>query len=166
MCEQAAGACALGTLRRASRAISRFYEAAFAPLNLTATQFAILVGVHLHGPVPLMRLADALSLDRTSLYRALRPLTRRGCVRTGPGRVGRERVAMLTPAGRTLLAEALPRWAECQRRFAEAFGPEEWPDLPVLATRVVHTVAALEGGAPAAAEPTIRTRRRAARSTD
>ena len=39
--------CACGGLRRASRAISRFYGAAFAPLDLTATQFTLLVAVNL-----------------------------------------------------------------------------------------------------------------------
>jgi hypothetical protein len=38
--------CAGGGLRRASRAISRFYGTAFAPLDLTATQFSLLVAVN------------------------------------------------------------------------------------------------------------------------
>jgi len=60
--------CAGGGLRRTSRAISRFYGAAFAPLDLTGTQFSLLVAVNLGGPIPLSRLAEFLVLDRTSLY--------------------------------------------------------------------------------------------------
>src|SRR5262249_61843346 len=91
--------CAGGELRRASRAISRFYEAALAPLDLTATQFSLLVAVHLAGPIPLSRLAEAPALDRTSLYRAIKPLVRPRSVRTQPRRTGRERTASLTAAG-------------------------------------------------------------------
>ena len=115
--------CAGGGLRRASRAISRFYEAAFAPLDLTATQFSLLVAVQLGGPIPLSRLADALVLDRTSLYRAVKPLVRRRYLRILPGQTRRERTAALTEGGCRLLAEALPIWERVQGRFVGALGP-------------------------------------------
>ncbi len=82
-----AAECACGALRRAARAVSKVYESALAPLELTATQFSILVAVQLRGPVPLSRLAEALVLDRTTLYRAVKPLSRRRrCLRIAPGR--------------------------------------------------------------------------------
>jgi len=121
--------CAGGGLRRTSRAISRFYGAAFAPLDLTGTQFSLLVAVNLGGPIPLSRLAEFLVLDRTSLYRAVRPLVRRRCVRILPGPTGRERTASLTEAGRRLLHEALPAWKKTQERFVGALGPEAWAAL-------------------------------------
>ena len=64
------------------------------------------------GPVPLSRLARGLALDRTSLYRAVKPLVRRRCLRIGPGETRRERTATLTEAGRQLLALALPIWEQ------------------------------------------------------
>jgi DNA-binding MarR family transcriptional regulator len=147
--------CAGGGLRRASRAISRFYGAAFAPLDLTATQFTLLVAVNLGGPIPLSRLAEFLVLDRTSLYRAVRPLVRRRCVRILPGRTGRERIAALTQAGRRLLHDALPVWKKTQERFVGALGPEAWAALNSGLRQVVPAVQALEsGGLPAASSPT------------
>lgn len=143
-----AAECAGGGLRRASRAISRFYEAALAPLDLTGTQFAILVAVHLRGPVPLSRLAEGLVLDRTSLYRAVKPLVRRRCLRILPGRTGRERTAALTEAGRRLLEEALPIWEKVQGRFVGALGPQAWAALTSGLQQVVPTVQALESGTP------------------
>src|SRR5262249_25752815 len=141
-----------GGLRRASRAISRFYEAAFAPLDLTATQFSLLVAVNLGGPIPLSRLADALVLDRTSLYRAIKPLVRRRCLRIQPGRARREGPASLTEAGRQLLAEALPIWDRTQTRFVGAIGPQAWAALRTGLRQVVPTVQALETGTPLAAD--------------
>jgi DNA-binding MarR family transcriptional regulator len=146
--------CAGGGLRRASRAISRFYGAAFAPLDLTATQFSLLVAVNLGGPIPLSRLAEVLVLDRTSLYRAVRPLVRRRCVRIVPGRTARERAAELTEAGHRLLHEALPVWKKTQERFVGALGVDAWGALNSGLRRVVPTVQALEsGGLPAVSRP-------------
>jgi DNA-binding MarR family transcriptional regulator len=147
--------CAGGGLRRASRAISRFYGAAFAPLDLTATQFTLLVAVNLGGPIPLSRLAEFLVVDRTSLYRAVKPLVRRRCVRILPGRTERERTAALTDAGRRLLHEALPVWKKTQERFVGALGPDAWAALNSGLRQVVPTVQALEsGGSPARSRPT------------
>lgn len=141
-----AAECAGGGLRRASRAITRFYEAAFAPLELTGTQFSILVAVHLRGRVPLSRLAEGLVLDRTSLYRAVKPLVRRRYLRILPGQTRRERTAALTEAGRRLLADALPIWTQVQGRFVGALGPQAWAALTSGLRQVVPTVQALESG--------------------
>ncbi len=138
--------CACAGLRHAARATARLYEAALAPLNLTATQFSILVAVHLQGPVPLSRLAERLVLDRTSLYRAVKPLERRGCLDIRPGRRGRERTAALTDQGRRLLEDALRIWQRVQRRFVGALGTRTWPTLHSALAHVVPTVQALESG--------------------
>ena len=154
--------CAGGGLRRASRAISRLYGAAFAPLDLTATQFTLLVAVNLGGPIPLSRLAEFLVLDRTSLYRAVKPLVRRRCVRILPGRTGRERTAALTEAGRHLLHEALPVWKKIQERFIESLGPEAWAALNSGLRQVVPTVQSLESGSsrPKSSSTSLRATRR------
>jgi DNA-binding MarR family transcriptional regulator len=146
-----AAECAGGGLRRASRAISRFYEAAFAPLDLTATQFSILVAVQLAGSIPLSRLAEVLVLDRTSLYRAVKPLVRRRCLRILPGQTRRERTAALTGVGGRLLADALPIWRRIQEQFVGALGPRAWAALSSGLRQVVPTVQALETGTRAAA---------------
>jgi DNA-binding MarR family transcriptional regulator len=145
-----ASECAGAGLRQASRAISRFYEAAFAPLDLTGTQFSILVAVHLRGRIPLSRLAERLVLDRTSLYRAVKPLVRRQCLRILPGRTERERTAALTEGGRRLLEDALPIWENVQGRFVGALGPRAWAALTSGLRHVVPTVQDLESGTPLA----------------
>src|SRR5262245_44161766 len=143
-----AAECAGEGLRQASREVSRFYEAAFARVDLSATQFSILVAVHLRGPVPLSRLAERLVLDRTSLYRAVKPLVRRGRLRILPGQTRRERTATLTEAGRRLLADALPIWEQAQGRLVGALGPRAWTAFASGLRQVVPTVQALESGTP------------------
>src|SRR5262249_62428840 len=148
--------CAGGSLRRASRAISRFYEAAFAPLELTGTQFSILVAVQLSGSIPLSRLAEALVLDRTSLYRAVKPLVRRRCLRILPGQTRRERTATLTGVGRRLLAHALPIWERTQGQVVGALGHRSWVTLSSVLRRTRPAVGALGPGTRAAATPVRR----------
>src|SRR4051794_30900466 len=97
------GPCACTTLRKASRAMSRAYEEALEPGGVTATQFAILRVLERAGPRPLSRLADELVMDRTSLYRAIRPLTQAGDVALDAGGRGRAKIAALTVAGRATI---------------------------------------------------------------
>jgi len=143
LCERVAAECSCEGLRRASRAISKLYEAGYAPLDLTATQFAILVAVHLYVRAPLSRLAERLVLDRTSLYRAVKPLVRRKALAIEPGRDRRERVAVLTSSGGRLLAEALPIWKATQGRFSGAFGSARRAALGTRAAAVIPVVQAL-----------------------
>jgi DNA-binding MarR family transcriptional regulator len=147
VCRLAAAGCACQGVRSAARAVSRLYEGALAPSGLTATQFAILVAANLQGPVPLSRLAEALVLDRTSLYRAVRPLEREGQVRIGPGRDRREKELALTAAGRRKLAEALPLWQRAQERFLSALGGERWAALGEGLSRMVTAAGEAGGGA-------------------
>jgi len=62
-------------------------------------------------PAPMSSVAKLLAMDRTTLTAALKPLERRGLIRNeanaGDGRV---RLLVLTPEGRSVLAEALPIW--------------------------------------------------------
>ncbi len=153
---QAASECLCERLRRAARAATRLYEEALATVELTATQFAILVALHLRGALPLSRLAERLVLDRTSLYRAVRPLARRGVLRVAAGGTGRERLAALTAAGRRLIERSLPAWEDTQRRFVEALGVRTWRALSSTLPHVPPVAGALErrarqrGGRPRA----------------
>ena len=50
-------------------------------------------------------------MDRTTLTAALKPLERRGLVKIAPAKEDkRSRLLSLTPAGRKLLARAVPLW--------------------------------------------------------
>jgi DNA-binding MarR family transcriptional regulator len=129
--------CACEGLRRTARAVSKVYAGALSGLGLTPTQMAILVATRLHGSLPLSRLAQGLGLDRTSLYRAVRPLERRGYLRTTAGRTERERVATVTPKGEQVLQQALPIWKVTQRRFRAALGERTWRTLGSATRRVL-----------------------------
>ena len=119
--------CAAGTLRRASRSLTRLYDVHLARAGLTTTQLSILRTVQRHGGrMALGPLAADLVFERTSLYRALTPL-RRGrlvIVKTGTDRRAKE--VALTPRARRRIAAAMPHWAAAQRVVLDRFGRAAW----------------------------------------
>jgi len=115
-------------LQRAARAVARRFDAAFRPLDLTNGQFSLLMSLNRPEPAGIGGVATLLAMDRTTLTAALKPLERRGLlgVTIDPAdRRGRQ--LTLTPAGRHLVAEALPIWqrehAAIDREFGKP-GPE------------------------------------------
>ncbi len=108
--------------RRRARAITRLFDKKLRPHGLRATQFSVLVGLALAGPMPMGALAEALGLEHTTLTRGAARLERNGWVGTDRSTDGRERRLRLTPAGRSKLEETFPVWREAQdiagRNFA------------------------------------------------
>jgi DNA-binding MarR family transcriptional regulator len=118
--------CACKHLRRSARAVTRLYDETLRPSGLRITQFTLLIAVAIGEPVPITRLADALSLDRTTLGRDLKPLTDRGLVEIRAGDDRRTRVVRLTGQGRDALGRAYPLWQSAQARIVER---SSWPVL-------------------------------------
>ena len=121
--------CAASNLRRATRAIGRIFDRAIAPAGLKETQFNVLIGLSLTGEVPLLRLAQVLGLDRTTLTRNLGPLERDGLLSSVPGTDQRVRLLRLTEEGRDALRQAYPLWEAAQRKVVNALGEGTWKEL-------------------------------------
>lgn len=128
LAEVAAG-CACRNLRRTARAVTQLYDESLRPSGLRITQFTLLVAVAIGEPVLVTRLADALSLDRTTLARDLKPLTGRGLVEVTAGEDRRTRVVRLTSQGRQAIGRAYPLWQRAQTRIVEVAGPDRWQAL-------------------------------------
>jgi hypothetical protein len=58
--------CACNALRKASRAVTRFYDEIMEETDLSLAQFAVLWNIAQRAPVPLMDLAHILVMDRTT----------------------------------------------------------------------------------------------------
>jgi DNA-binding MarR family transcriptional regulator len=99
------------------------YEDHLSRVDLTSTQFSILVYVDEIGMASMKDLVEAMVMERTSVIRALQPLERDGLVVIGPHEEdARRNVVRLTDAGRAKLAEALPVWQTAQAEFESRFG--------------------------------------------
>jgi len=129
MCMHQDTACACTTLRKTARAVGRVYDEALAEAGMTTAQFAVLRHVARAGePIPLSRLAEALVMDRSSLYRALAPIEAKGWIVTAAGQ-GKSRLAALTPAGAAALEGAVPGWEAAQKQIVGAMGKDMWVGL-------------------------------------
>lgn len=100
-------------VQRAARALARRFDEALRPVGLTNGQFSLLMSLNRPDPPAMAPVAALLAMDRTTLTAALKPLERRGLVQvvTDPSD-RRSRLLHLTPAGRSLLASALPIWEQ------------------------------------------------------
>ena len=119
--------CACSALRQATRAVSRHYEACLAPTGTTTSQYSILRYLQREGRSPLRRIADALELERTSLYRAIAPLEQDGFVALRVDQHdARVKLAKLTRKGAAKIREIRPHWLRAQESFMAAVGAVEW----------------------------------------
>lgn len=97
--------------QRAARALGRRFDDAFRPLGLTNGQFSLMMSLNRADPASLGSVATLLSMDRTTLTAALKPLERRRLVRVDVDEKDRRgRRLTLTAEGQILVARALPIW--------------------------------------------------------
>ncbi|MGE0193120.1 MAG: MarR family winged helix-turn-helix transcriptional regulator [Planctomycetota bacterium] len=128
-CAEAARTCACFHVRMAARSVTRLFDEALQPAGLRSTQFVLLAAIRAMDEVTLPRLAAAVSLDRSALTRALRPLEASDWVKLTPGPKGRATTATLTAAGRRVVSKAIPLWEAAQARLVEALSPASWDAL-------------------------------------
>src|ERR1700687_5115123 len=107
-------ACTCGSLRKASRRVSQFYDAALAPVGIKSTQYSILAEVDrgsLEGPVTMCELATAMVMDGSPLGHTLKPLERDDLVVLRPSADDRrKRFVELTKKGQSILQRARRLW--------------------------------------------------------
>lgn len=132
--------CSCSALRQATRHVSRLYDEALQPVGLSLNQHSILAKLERGGPMPIQDLAALLVMDRSTVGHLLRPLRKRDLIELDtPPADRRSRIVRPTRTGSLLLQQARPLWAEAERQFDEAFGPENASDLRATLRRVTST---------------------------
>nr|WP_298686570.1 MarR family winged helix-turn-helix transcriptional regulator [uncultured Dongia sp.] len=115
-------------VQRAARALARRFDDALRPLDLTNGQFSLLMSLNRPAPAGMGSVAQVLAMDRTTLTAALKPLERRKLVAVSVDPDDkRSRLLKLTPAGKRLLAKAVPIWQH-HHALVEAQLPSGSPD--------------------------------------
>ena len=77
----------------------------------------------------MVRVAEEMEMDRTSLYRAIAPMIREGWLIFADSSNARFRNAKVTPKGRKLMTDANKRWEGVQRKVIGKFGQENYEVL-------------------------------------
>ncbi|HEX8661025.1 MAG TPA: MarR family winged helix-turn-helix transcriptional regulator, partial [Brevundimonas sp.] len=130
--------CICGRLRRTSRALTRLYDEALAPVGITVTQFAVMRTLGRLDRPGLVELAEATAHEKSALWRTLQPLVKKGWVAAEAEKGARGQKLSLTAAGREKLSDALPHWRTAQARVADTLGPREAALIALLAEVEAH----------------------------
>ncbi len=135
--------CAGINLRRASRAITQYYDRLLLESsNLRATQIPLLVVLYLAGPQTINEIAERLDLDRTTLTRNLKPLERLDLLKIEPGADQRTRKVALTKTGVNRLLKALPVWEAAQAQVVGGLGEDGFRALLSQLSKITALTAA------------------------
>ena len=126
---QELGPCLCSQVRRIARRLSSLYDAALSCEELTITQYSLLANIARAGQLSHAILAEKVGMERTTLTRNLRPLTRAKLVATVIGEDRRQHLLQLTAAGKRKLARTLPLWQQAQGQFISQMGSEPVRDL-------------------------------------
>jgi DNA-binding MarR family transcriptional regulator len=135
--------CACANLRRAGRAVTRFYDQALAPCGLGVTQFTLLQALNIAPGISQKQLAELLEIDSTTLTRTLAPLRKKNWLHSEAGADRRALRLGLTPAGKREYQRVLPYWRKAQKGLEKALGKEKLDQLieaAVLAAGVNQSV--------------------------
>lgn len=134
--------CTNTALRLAARRLGQLYDEALAPLDLKATQLALIAEIakltdtDQQGPT-LQDLAARLAIQLSALTHALRPLVRDGLVKLHQDAQDRRtKHGVLTPLGKARLSEAVVRWAGANDQVEAVLGPVSAANLRALADQV------------------------------
>lgn len=133
--------CNCMNVRRASRAVTQFYDEVLKSSGLTIAQLGLLKHLEMAEPSTITELAKMMRIDRTTLNRNMKPLSDAGLIIIKPGKDSRTRQITLTDEGKAAAANGWALWEAAQESLKEYLGEE---DL----TRLVQLLSKLEALVP------------------
>ena len=124
--------CNCMNVRRASRAITQFYDDVLKPSGLTVAQMSLLRQLDMVERVTISELAKRMRIDRTTLNRNMKPLLECELIAVAPGDDSRTRQVRMTAAGKQAVDRAWELWEEAQISIQEYLGEEDLAKLTQL----------------------------------
>jgi len=122
--------CACNNLRRASRAVTQFFDDTLQASGLRSTRLVILLAIMQSDTAGgIAQLARTLGMDASTLNRNLRPLKQRRLVKVEQGKTGQRKRVSLTEIGRKAIQDATPAWQNAQERVIADLGEDRYHSL-------------------------------------
>jgi DNA-binding MarR family transcriptional regulator len=115
--------CVAMRVRLLNRRITRLYDAALRPYDVTTAQLNILVALALAGDARATDVAAALAIEKSTLSRNLARMVERGWLSATEDARGTGKTLRLLAAGRTLVERAMPAWKGAQRQARRELEP-------------------------------------------
>ena len=118
--------CMAYNLKKTTRAVQNLFDRAYKFIGLEGTQYTVLAHIYVAEPITLSKLAELMSVDRTTLGRNLKPLKKKGFIDIKPGDDRRAKLISITDSGKQILSQALPVWKETHEQIRDLLGIEKW----------------------------------------
>ncbi len=109
-------------IRRASNAVTKYYDSVLKKDGLTLNQYSILCNIQSIEPCSVAGLARTVRLERTTLVRNLKPLFSSGLIQDDAPAGNRKTQIHLTNAGREKLSYAKKEWEHAQTHLEDYMG--------------------------------------------
>ena len=128
--------CNCMNIRRASRAVTQFYDDVLKSSGITIAQLGLLSTLESRENATVGEMASLMRIDRTTLNRNMKPLIKVGLITLKPGQDSRIRQIQLTQAGKAVCGSALGLWGEAQASLKEYLGEEDLKKLTHLLSKL------------------------------
>lgn len=114
------------SLRKATRAVTQFYDRHIEPAGIRATQFTLLLTLTSATGKTLTEMAEGLVMDRTTLTRNLKPLEKSGFITTVKLTDRRSKGYVLTDKGKEAIEKGVPLWKKAQEHIVGKLGDDRF----------------------------------------
>lgn len=112
------------TIRRATNAVTEYYDKALQELGLTTSQYSLLKNLYRLETASTSELAEYVNLERSTLVRNLKPLEKKGLITDLAKPNTRNHKFALTEEGLALMKKADPLWQQTQAEIKAYLGEE------------------------------------------
>ena len=133
-------------LRQLTRRVSHHYDHELAKTGLKTTQYSLLSHIVAMGPINPGKLAQAMTMDASTLTRNLKPLIDAGWVTLEPGVDARSRLVVITSEGLAMRSQAKRHWKAAQESLNRLLGVEHVAALHALLDASLDSLSMEESG--------------------
>lgn len=126
------------TLRRAAQAISDLYDAHMAAIGITVNQYSLLSKLGHYPNCSVSELAEYARLERTTVVRALKPLTAKGLIKDLSDEGERKRNLCLTAEGEEIVKKGKVIWHQEQEEIERRLGKDGVEQLQELLEKLME----------------------------
>ena len=121
--------CACTQLRKLSRETTSLYSQYLKPSGLTITQYGLLACISQKEAMAPSELGMRMGMDRTTVVRNLKPLSKQGYIREVVVSGSRLRPVAVTPKGFGAMETVYPLWQLAQTEMARLLGASQFEEL-------------------------------------
>ena len=120
------GACMNLQVLRASHFVLKAFDEAYREFGVRATQLPVLAMMaDYRGPISIKDVADAVESERSVMFRKLKVMEKNGWISEDLAASGKEKMFILTDAGRELIEQLAPVRTRVQEKLMTRLAPDE-----------------------------------------